>query len=233
MNKSKFKDAGILLVVLISTFLAYVSYYFYLVESANSLISNSSCYANSTCDVENINLAIDKYLKAEKLYDEPFVYESCGLAYYYNKKYYSAAFQLDTAIDVKNRFPLYENIKSVFTFGVFQPTDWEIKQILLYYTLGDIQTKREKYKSCVDYYTKMINVATQKGKDSLERERRGFCYYKLGMYQEAYKDCNEEKEWLDNKISKLPDNKLKEAYINRVHKIDNLLSEISKVQGNN
>ena len=150
------------------------------------------------------------------------------------KLYYQDAYiNFSQAISFRKKFPFYEYVKSIFTFGDSQITDWEQNQILMYYILGDISTKLENYNQCVDDYTKMFEVAIQQGKDALERENRGFCYYKLGMYQEAYKDCVEEKEWLDNKISKLPDNKLKEAYINRIHKIDNLLSEISKVQGNN
>ena len=232
MKKSKKKGIAIIFFILIAISISYISFYYYLVESANTVLANSTCYSNSTCDIEKVNLSIEKYLKAEKLYDETFVYESCGLAYYYNKKYLLAYQQVSKAITLKNRFPLYEKIKYVFSFGLFQPTDWEIKQILLYYTLGDISSKLENYTQCVDDYTNMIEIATQKGRDSLEREKRGFCYYKLGMYQKAYEDCVQEKDWLNNKISKLPDNKLKEAYTKRVHKIDNLLVDILKAQGN-
>ena len=233
MKKSKIKGIAIIFLILIAISISYISYYYYLVESANAVLADSTCYSNSTCDIEKVNLSIEKYLKAEKLYDEPFVYENCGLAYYYNKKYLFAYSQLNTAIGIKNRFPLYEKIKSFVSLGLYEPTDWEIKQILLYYTLGDISTKLGNYNQCIDDYTKMFKVATQQGKDALEREKRGFCYYKLGMYQEAYDDCVNEKEWLNNRISNLPDNKLKDAYINRVKKIDNLLVDISKADGNN
>ena len=183
--------------------------------------------------VDRVKKSIRLYKSALLIYREPFVFEQLGILYYHLENYQNAYISFAQAISFRKNFPFYEYVKSIFTFSDSQITDWDEKQILMYYILGEISTKLENYNQCVDDYTKMFEVAIQQGKDALERENRGFCYYKLNMYQEAYKDCIEEKEWLDNKISKLPDNKLKEAYVNRVHKIDNLLSEISKVQGNN
>lgn len=227
MNKRKIVA---FILITITIVLTYISYYFYIVESANSLINNRYCFYKLNCDTVSIDLAIEKYLKAEKLYGESFVYESCALAYYHNQKYDLSYEQFSKAIKYKNKFPLFEKLYSLLSFGTVEPSDKELLQIYWYYTLGNISTKLENYNQCVKDYTKMIEVATEKKRDALERDKRAFCYYKLKMYEEAKKDCIEEKKWLNKQIQKSDVTKLKDIYQNRLKKIDELLKNISKEQ---
>lgn len=210
--------------VVVSYFFCYVT----LVEKAQKQCPLTQQY----CNVSSIDYSISKYVTALSLYSEPFVYEQLGLLYFQQEKYGLSYQSILKAIQLANKFPLYEKAKLIITFGSFQPTDWETKQILLYYMLGDLSIKLENYHQCIDDYTKMHDVVLKNNRDAFEKDKRAFCFYKLAKYTEAKEDYLSEKEWLNNRINSLPDNNLKKAYENRITKINEMLSKLQDEQGN-
>ena len=227
MKNRKRNNSGFIILIPVLLILSFIIFYYSLIENAQK---HCSIYV-SDCNSSSIDYAISRYEKAQSLYQEPFVFETTGLLYYQLKEYDFAYENIEKAIEYRNSFPLYEKIKSVASAGLFEPTNWDEKQILLFYTLGDISTKLGDYNQCIIDYTDMIEVAKEKDRDALEKDKRAFCYYKLGKYREAYKDYFDEKLWLEHKIKMLPDNKLRSAYINRLNKIDQMLTSISYIKG--
>lgn len=229
MNSKKRNSSGLIIIVPFLILFVFCIFYYFLVESAQKYCP----YYNDDCDTSSVDYAISRYEKAQSLYQEPYVFETTGLLYYQLKEYDYAYENIEKAIEYIDKYPLYEKIKSITSAGLFEPTDWKVKQILLFHTLGDISTKQGNYKQCVLDYTDMYEVAIENDRDTLEKDKRAFCYYKLGQYKQAYSDYLDEKKWLEHKIKTISDNKLKKALSNRLGKIEQMLTHLSYMHGVN
>lgn len=205
-------------------FISIASYYVSLIYKADQQCADTNYY----CSEENAHISLDLYSRAEKIYKESWISECKALLYFQLQDYKSALKEYQNTLKYVHKFHLYEFLMKYISFGLYMPTDWNLKSILIYYQIGNIATKLEDYNLCVDSYTEMYKLMSSLEKQSTDNYKRGYCYYKLENYDEALKDYIYSAENLKISIENAQNDKLKSSLQDRLNYVNEQILLLKK-----